>query len=208
MTENVEEQLSALADDELPAAEVPLLLRRVGRDEQCMRRLGRYYTMRAALRGELGPAADGDFAEQVAARIQREPRLQIAAEPAASASHSGRRRFERFARPLAGAAIAASVAIVAVGLWPAKEASRDSVPADTAAVVAEGSGGGERIGELARLISSSQSERVVRERWQRLDPRVQRRLQGYLVNHSENAVFAGPGGMLNYARIAGHAGAE
>lgn len=208
MSENVEEQLSALADDELPAAEVPLLLRRVRRDKQCMRRLGRYYTMRAALRGELGPAADGDFAEQVVARIEREPRLQIAAEPAASASPSGRRRFQRLARPLAGAAIAASVAIIAVGLWPAKEATRDSVSADTAAVVADGSAGAERVGELARLISSGQPERAARDRWQRLDPRVQRRLQGYLVNHSENAVLAGPGGMLNYARIAGHAGAE
>jgi len=40
--------------------------------------------------------------------------------------------------------------------------------------------------------------------WERLDPEVQRRLNLYLVNHSEHSSAGQWGGVLNYVRITGH----
>ncbi|MQM36922.1 hypothetical protein KBTX_00911 [wastewater metagenome] len=212
MSEHVNEQLSALADDELPGEEMPLLLRRLGRDPELVDRLGRYYTTRAAVHGDLGLAADGAFAERVAAALDAEPALDPAEaeapvhpEPAAH-----RRRVLRFARPVAGAAIAASVAVLAVGLWPSGPGERGNGPAATAVTAsAPSAGGGNGLAERVSVDEGpATADSVERVTWQGLDPTVQRRLNGYLVNHSGNAVGAGAGGMLNYARIAGHARAE
>lgn len=213
MSEHVNEQLSALADDELPGEEMPLLMRRLGRDPELVNRLGRYYTTRAAVHGDLGPAADGVFAERVAAALDAEPALDPAeAEsvvPAASTTH--RRRVLRFARPVAGATIAASVAVLAVGLWPSGPWEHGNGPAATAVTTGApstgaGSGLAQRVSVDEAPAAYGLGEPVERVSWQGLDPVLQRRLNGYLVNHSGNAI--GAGGMMNYARIAGHARAE
>jgi len=42
------------------------------------------------------------------------------------------------------------------------------------------------------------------EQWQRLDPRIDKRLSGYLVNHNEYAASRGVQGVMPYVRIVGH----
>ena len=48
MNEELDSQLSAMFDDELPSAECELLARRLSRDEQLKARWGRYAVMGAA----------------------------------------------------------------------------------------------------------------------------------------------------------------
>ncbi len=52
--EELESQLSAMFDDELPTPECELLARRLARDEQLRRRWGHYAAIGACIRGQPG----------------------------------------------------------------------------------------------------------------------------------------------------------
>jgi len=119
MTERIKEQLSAFLDGELPDSESALLVKRLERDDDLRGALSRYSLIGAVLR------ADGDVpaARQVAARVS----AAIAREP------SGRMAVARFqpsalARPLAGLAVAAGVAAVAVLLMQRFDAETPGQP--------------------------------------------------------------------------------
>jgi negative regulator of sigma E activity len=107
MSDILNEQLSALLDGELPPEETTLLLKRLGREAELAQRLTRYRLCGDVLRGErVQPRAD--FTMRVSAAIAAEPPLPA---PRAVARRTG---GTRWLRPLAGLAVAASVAVVAV----------------------------------------------------------------------------------------------
>jgi sigma-E factor negative regulatory protein RseA len=112
MNEELDSQLSAMFDDELPAAECELLARRLSRDEQLKARWGRYAVMSAAIRAEGGVRLNAALASRVSAAISSEPAL--AAEPAPQP----KKRWEGRAwwRPVASVAAVAGVAAVSI-LW-------------------------------------------------------------------------------------------
>jgi negative regulator of sigma E activity len=129
MNEELDSQLSAMFDNELPAAECELLARRLSRDEQLKARWGRYAAIGATIRAEGGVRLNAGLAGRVSAAISSEPAL--AAEP----TPQPRKRFEnRWWRPVASAAAVAGVAAVSI-LWMRSQAVPDSVPvmAQTAA---------------------------------------------------------------------------
>jgi sigma-E factor negative regulatory protein RseA len=100
-----EEQLSAFVDDELDAAEAQLLVRQLAGDEALRHTAMRYSLAGDVIRGEF---ADGDprlLSRRVSAAVGEEADL-----PATAA---GARRMG-WRRPLAGAAVAATVAVVAI----------------------------------------------------------------------------------------------
>jgi negative regulator of sigma E activity len=109
MSDTVNEQLSACLDGELPEAELDLLLKRVARDQELGRTLGRFALTGEALRGAGAVRASASFADRVSAAI------------AADASVTPSQRVSRISpsvmrwlRPAAGFAVAAGVATVAV----------------------------------------------------------------------------------------------
>ncbi len=108
MTDRVKEQLSAFLDGELPEPESALLLKRLERDDDLRGALSRYSLIGAVLR------SDGDVpaARQVAARVS----AAIAREPFRGKSLVRLPGRATVLRSLAGAAIAASVALGAVVL--------------------------------------------------------------------------------------------
>lgn len=128
MTERIKEQLSAFLDGELPEPESALLVKRLERDDDLRGALSRYSLIGAVLR------SDGDVpaARQVAARVS----AAIAREP------SGRMAVARFrpsalARPLAGLAVAAGVAAVAVLMMQRLDAESPAQPEPVLAQVAD-----------------------------------------------------------------------
>ncbi len=128
MTERIKEQLSAFLDGELPEPESALLVKRLERDDDLRGALSRYSLIGAVLR------SDGDVpaARQVAARVS----AAIAREP------SGRMAVARFrpsalARPLAGLAVAAGVAAVAVLMMQRFDAESVAQPEPVLAQVAD-----------------------------------------------------------------------
>jgi negative regulator of sigma E activity len=74
--DQVESQLSAMFDGELPVAECELLSRRIDRDENLRARWSRYALIGAAMRSEPVAAARSGFATRVSAALSAEGRPQ------------------------------------------------------------------------------------------------------------------------------------
>jgi sigma-E factor negative regulatory protein RseA len=110
MNEELDSQLSAMFDDELPPAECELLARRLSRDEQLKARWGRYAVMGAVIRAERGLRLNVPLAGRVSAVLLAEP--ELGSQPAAH----GPRSSVRWWQPLAATAVAAGVAAVAI-VW-------------------------------------------------------------------------------------------
>ncbi len=129
MNEELDSQLSAMFDDELPAAECELLARRLSRDEQLKARWGRYAVIGATIRAERGVRLNAGLAGRVSAAISSEPTL--AAEPAPQP----KKRWENnWWQPLAGVAAAAGVAAVSI-YWMRAQVLPDTLPNVAASVV-------------------------------------------------------------------------
>ncbi|HEY6482353.1 MAG TPA: RseA family anti-sigma factor [Steroidobacteraceae bacterium] len=109
MNEELDSQLSAMFDNELPAAECELLARRLSRELQLKARWGRYAVIGATIRAEGGARLDAGLARRVNAVVSAEP--TFLARPARQSANQLPRRWRR---PLAGIAVAASVAAASI----------------------------------------------------------------------------------------------
>jgi sigma-E factor negative regulatory protein RseA len=161
MKDTLNEQLSALVDDELDTGEAALLLRQMGKDETLRNRFARYQLVSDALKNNLPAQVDPDFHLRVQAALQDE------AVPEAMPASM---QFGHLFRPFAGFAVAASVAVVAVlSLQSVRETTTQSTPAVAAAP--------------AEYIRAEGQAPVARTS--------NRDLEAYLVNHNEFAVNRG-----------------
>jgi sigma-E factor negative regulatory protein RseA len=106
MSEQIREQVSAFLDGELPNTETELLLKRLTRDGELRESFGRYALIGEALRGGGSQILTLGFASRVNHAID--------GEPAQAAGHVSQARVPRWWRPLAGVAVAAGVATVAI----------------------------------------------------------------------------------------------
>ena len=114
--EELESQLSAMFDDELPASQCELLARRLARDEQLRTRWGHYAAIGACIRGDHGVRLETTLASKVSAAIKQE----ATPAPSPAAARAGRRIFGPWVMSLGGLATAAAVAAVAI-LWMRSE---------------------------------------------------------------------------------------
>jgi negative regulator of sigma E activity len=106
MTDQINDQISAFIDNELPADESALLVRRFERDPEARARAMRYTLIGSALRGELLDPHPTVLRQRVAAAL---------AGAAPSTARPRERWSQRLVQPLLGLGIAATVAVVAVG---------------------------------------------------------------------------------------------
>ena len=122
MTDQINDQISAFIDNELSADESALLVRRFERDGEARARAMRYTLIGASLRGELLEPHPSVLRQRIAAALS--------GAPASSAPRPRERWTDRWAKPLLGVGIAASVAVVAIGtLRSLNEASIAPIPA-------------------------------------------------------------------------------
>jgi sigma-E factor negative regulatory protein RseA len=110
MNEELDSQLSAMFDNELPAAECELLARRLSRDEELKGRWGRYAAISATIRAEGGVLLNSDLAARVNTVIATEP--VVVAEPVRAATLP--KVTPRWWLPVGGAALAAGVAAAGI----------------------------------------------------------------------------------------------
>jgi sigma-E factor negative regulatory protein RseA len=106
MSEQIREQVSAFLDGELPSSETELLLKRLMRDPELRHSFGRYALIGETLRGAPRTSLSLGFAARVNRTIDGEPAVPVTASAPA--------RSARWWRPIAGGAVAAGVAAVAV----------------------------------------------------------------------------------------------
>ena len=195
MRDEIREQLSALADDELSAVEHPLLLGRLQRDPELRACLGRYQLIGEVMRGSGQTVALG-----VAERVQR----SLAGDaPVPMSSVSARHGWWK---PAAGFAVAASVALVAVFTVTSLDRERNAT-APALAVSNPAPNVNVRLASnpnsAVRTVSDDSGDQ-----WNRLDPSIDKRMAGYLVNHNEYAASRGVQGVMPYVRIVGYDSGE
>jgi negative regulator of sigma E activity len=119
-------QVSAFVDGELPENEAELLVRRLSQDAVLRQQVAEYLAIGRIMRGEYSVQGSDVLRERIAAELDERP-LQDEADSVVA------EKSARYVKPLAGFAIAASVALIAIiGL-------RQTVEVDIAetAVVAE-----------------------------------------------------------------------
>jgi len=157
MSEIIKEQLSALLDGELPVEEEELLLRRLQHSADCRATLVRYSMIGELLRGAEGSAPlSGRLLERVHEAVQAEPAPAVGPPP---------QRF-RWGIPLAGAGLAATLALIVVFTLPAKD---------------------QRPAAAAPLAVSLTADRVDSRPVPRRRAIAAHRLTGYLVSHGDYA---------------------
>ena len=107
MTDQINDQISAFIDNELTADESALLVRRFERDPEARARAMRYTLIGASLRGELLEPHPSVLRQRISDALSGNtaPSVPRAREP----------WKDRWARPLIGLGIAATVAVVAIG---------------------------------------------------------------------------------------------
>lgn len=190
MTEKLAEQLSALMDNECTEHERALALRRLGKENELLACWERYHLISDVLKGHMPDVLRTDFSAQLSARIAAEAPLQKGqTQRTADARISwGKTRAISWVKPVAGFAVAASVASVALlGLQTWNDSSlSDDMP-------------------LAQQTASSSPANLagpadVPSDTARQDP-VAEKLNAYLANHNELATLNGIHGVMPYVRM-------
>lgn len=106
MNDAIKTQISAFVDGELPANEAELLLRRMSADRALRQQAAEYLALGRAIRGERTVPGMPGLRDRITVAIDAESAPEKPAEELS--------RRPRYLRPVAGAAIAATVALVAI----------------------------------------------------------------------------------------------
>ncbi|MCK5362469.1 MAG: sigma-E factor negative regulatory protein [Gammaproteobacteria bacterium] len=197
MSDKLKENISALMDGELGTRSTGQTIDVLLESDELRVHWTRYHVVRDVLRHKTYPDSGAELCERMRSCLADEP-LHFPSRRLLP------RRWRETLRPVAGVALAASVAVVAIlavrglGDLPGQPESAQAPPVQVAA------------SRPASIIpASTSSDRPFRPaalkrlQWNTTEPAVARRLNGYLVNHSE--YLGGPmRGLHPYARIVGY----
>jgi sigma-E factor negative regulatory protein RseA len=177
------EAFSALLDGETEPVEHKPLLTALADDVAARASLARYRLIGDSLRGEAVRPDALAIADAVRERLQREP--VVLAPP--SQRPAGRPSMPRWWQATAGVAIAASVALVAVGLMPRMLSNApQTAPSPAVQVVS--------VPAVSPVFVSATAPQ-----WQHSETTQESRLSRYLADHSEAASQTGIPGIVPYA---------
>lgn len=192
MSDDKLEAYSALLDGESELSEHKPLLDTLAEDAAARARLARYRMIGDGLRGEPVRADALGIADRVREQLQREP---VVLAPQVRRSKPGITRIPRWWQPAAGLAIAASVALLAVGLMP-KLLSDAPEQAPTSVQV------------VGVPVASPVFVSANGSYWSHNYPVKESRLTSYLADHSEVASQTGMPGIVPYASFISYDGKE
>ncbi len=216
ITENIREKISALLDGELSQQDVNLTLDQLSEQQSLQDIWCRYNHISDVMRGDVGGRAASDFADKIRAQVDAEPAILAAPKPVSSAA--------AWVKPLAGTAIAASVAALAVMTAPQlltpetavspqvvttkmatpSYAQLPAIPATRNYHLVSGSPYRVRPVMTARP-SAKWTTQYSGARWKNLvQPATANKLNKYLVDHSEYATQAPMRGVVPYATFVGY----
>ena len=122
-------QLSAYVDGELPESEAELLIRRLSQDGALRAEVAEFIEIGRSMRGELAPAGVHALRRRVQAALDNDAELP----PEIAEPQSRRSLF----KPLAGVAVAATVAVVAIAGLNRVSTVEPELPPEAATVAGE-----------------------------------------------------------------------
>ncbi|MET0065473.1 MAG: sigma-E factor negative regulatory protein [Candidatus Thiodiazotropha sp.] len=182
MTEQELERLSALVDDEIPLNEIPMEIKKLSVNSSTREQWSRYHLIGDVMRGETGGQIAPGLAQAISERIQDEP---VVLAPGAFKRPASKRRHT-----YTGVAVAASLAAAAVVMVPQMINPEGSdMPQQSVA---------------ASQASSPHTLYVADDgtRWELLKkPKVESRLNAYLVNHQELSPTNNMKGIMPFANF-------
>jgi sigma-E factor negative regulatory protein RseA len=194
MSDKLKENISALMDGELTTRSASQTIDILLESDELRVHWIRYHVVRDVLRHKAYPDSGGELCERMRSYLADEP-LHFPSPRLLP------RRWRETLRPVAGVALAASVAVVAIlavrslGDLPGQPESAQAPPVQVAAST-----------PASIIPVASSADRQIRRaavrrlQWNTTEPAVAKRLNGYLVNHSE--YLGGPTrGLHPYARI-------
>lgn len=188
MTRNILETVSALMDGQLQDGE-PEAIRDLIRDESARQAWGRYHLISDCMRGDLPSRMDPRLAERISIALRNEPTV-MAPQPS----------FPRaIIKPIAGFAIAASVAALAIVGVQLHHDARELQP-----VAKLASAQLPPLQPEGHISLASGHPRTQPARPQLSRGRLNSRLNRYLVNYNEYRNNAAVQGMFPYVRIVAH----
>ena len=193
MTDKINEQVSAFVDGELPDTERELLQRRLATDDDLQSVWHRYHL--------IGDAMREDLPEYIDATANMDYAVQDTVGAADLSTAMSRQH--RFMKPLAGLAIAASVASLAIVTVLYKP--DPSLSPDLQRIAPEsGSISGFRAGPVAATAVSGSTHLVPKSSWRSVQPEAVVHLNSYLIDHSSYSGLGSAQGILPYSRVAGY----
>ena len=193
MSEQLRESLSALMDDEASELELQRLLKQVGDDPDLRSTWVRYNAVRSAMSGQQVSHLQLDISSRVRDAID-------------STQSESRTLRERFFRPVASFAVAASVAAtVVIGGQQLSQIGADDLYAPGAVAV----GGVSPVGMVNSLGATTVQASYGTEAVPMLQPAARtaykelarQRMQMYIQEHAEHAALNSPHGLIPFARV-------
>jgi sigma-E factor negative regulatory protein RseA len=180
MTEQELERLSALVDDEMPENEIPGEINKLIKNQASQDTWSHYHLIGDAMRSELGHLHNIDLASLISQRLETEP---VVLAPRAPKRSAPTRRHA-----ITGLAVAASLTAVAVVLAPQmiNPGSSETSPQTVA----------------SNQVADQKTVYVVQDgtRWEMLKkPKVESRLNAYLVNHQDLSPSSNIKGIMPFA---------
>ncbi len=212
MSDKLKENLSALVDGELGARSASETVDSLLASNALRVHWSRYHVVRDVLRHKVYPDADGELCERMR-RCLADEALHFPSRLAPP------RRWREALKPIAGVALAASVAVVAILAVRSPQQASDQ-PSAARPATAQAASARVATAQVAtarvatamaptiRWASATTREEIRpvalrRLQWNSTEPEVVDRLTGYLVDYSEHV--GGPiTGMHPYARIVGY----
>lgn len=201
MNEQLRESLSSLMDGEASEQDIERVLDNL-QDPRVRSAWHSYHMARWGLGGGVGPGSD-ELTGRIMAAVDAEPAHTLQPQDAAPVEIRPVGSWQRFSRPLASFAVAASVfAVVLVGSRFVGEGAGQADPftADRASptgMVNTLGGAAVRAG-----YASPPVQRVAPTPASDYNAIARERLQRYMLQHTEEAALNAPQGMMPYARVA------
>ncbi len=188
------EKLSSLLDDYRPAESDQAVLDDALADINQRYTLRRYQLIGDVMRNEAPDLIKPDFSAEVMARIEQEPGLQVETKTTHSPESKPSWLWSALFKPLAGVAVAATVAFVAVSSVQLQMKEHDSSDQVAQAESAVTNARVEQLASIPALSAqvkvSANGQRASQQsgmNWQirRGEPAFQKKLNTYLINHNE-----------------------
>ncbi len=191
MKDNLHENLSALVDDNLSEQERDQLIAQIAHDDELLATWSRYHLIKDTLQGHVHEYTTRNLAASISQQLEQEP---VVLAPKA-------RKTVSWQRPLAGFAIAASVALVAVLGVRNIDSGNGTAPVQVAQLETPAS---VTVTPDPQALISPQSSSPATVEFVAAGPDNNpsgARLKSYLVNHYERKSNFG---MLPYVRMIGY----
>ena len=194
MSERLRESLSAMIDGEANELELERVLSRIGKDDELRQTWVRYSAVRTLNTGGQVANMSLDVSQAVREAIQSEGGSEGVQKPAGAA--------QRFLKPFASFAVAASVAAtVVIGgqqLYQIGDDPYQNTIAGASAVGFINSAGATAVQASYGTQSRPTLQPTVKTAYREL---ARQRMQKYMQEHAEHAALNSPGGLIPFSRV-------